>query len=280
MRCTLCGNWQGAAFYHTIACRAVCDLGYHIYIPPDCGAASPSLEQRKSRHGRKLFWLCYTSDKDISLHTGVPPLLIDEFCDLSLTQDRVSNNIDITSLTTFSNINQVDQVCKIPVFPSDIRLAQIKAQVCRLLYSPQAFKDFDSQVLLNIRHLGDQIEQWRLSIPPPQRPALISSSFLTSLGSAARDMCHVFLQLEYLYLMVVVHMAVRRFGAASTDIDDIAEDRHRLMHSSVDISLEASRSIFACLKVMINSLAEAAFWYVRTSFCFYRQTLAGATLPR
>lgn len=78
--------------------------------------------------------------------------------------------------------------------------------------------------------------------------------------------------------MVVIHMAVRRFGAASTEINDIAEDRHRLMHSSVDISLEASRSIFGCLKLMINSLVEAAFWYVFTCLCPWSQTLAGTTL--
>lgn len=211
-----------------------------------------------------LFWLCYTSDKDLSLHTGVPPLLIDEFCDLTLPQDCLSNRIDLLSLTTSFDTNQTDHAYTMPPFPIDIRLGQIKERVCRLLYSPKAFKDFNSQVLLNIRHLDDQIENWRLSIQSPQRPALISSSFINSLGSGAKDMCYFYLQLEYLYLMVVIHMAVRRFRAASTDISNIAEDRHRLIHSSVDISLEASRSIFGCLKAMINALSEEAFWYVTT----------------
>lgn len=134
-------------------------------------------------------------------------------------------------------------------FPRDVPLGQIKERVCRLLYSPKAFKDFDSQILLNIRHLDDQIENWRLSIDSPQRPALISSSFLNSLGSRANVMRYFYLQLEYLYLMVVVHMTVRRFRVSSTNI-------------SVDISLEASRSILGCLKVMINELSEEAFWYV------------------
>lgn len=75
-------------------------------------------------------------------------------------------------------------------------------------------------------------------------------------------MLYIYLQLEYLYLMVVMHMTVRRFKVASIDINDIAEDRHRLIHSSVDISLEASRSILGCLKTMINALSEEAFWYV------------------
>lgn len=75
-------------------------------------------------------------------------------------------------------------------------------------------------------------------------------------------MRYIYLQLEYLYLMVVVHMTVRRFRVSSTDISDIAEDRHRLIHSSVDISLEASRSILGCVKALINTLSEEAFWYV------------------
>lgn len=209
-----------------------------------------------------LFWLCYTSDKDLALHTGNPPLLIDEFCDLSLPQDCPSNHIVLPGLTTSSDIHQADHTYIMAPFPRNVPLGQVKERVCRLLYSPKAFKDFDSQVLLNIRHLDDQIENWRLSINPPQRPALISSSFLNSLGSKANDMRYVYLQLEYLYLMVVVHMTVRRFRVSSTDISDIAEDRHRLIHSSVDISLEASRSILGCLKVMINELSEEAFWYV------------------
>lgn len=209
-----------------------------------------------------LFWLCYMSDKDLSLHTGVPPLLIDEFCDLTLPQDCLSNGIGLPSLTTSFDTDQADHAYTMPPFPRDIRLGQIKERVCRLLYSPQAFKDFDSQVLLNIRHLDEQIENWRLSIQPPQRPALISSSFLNSLESRATDMLYIYLQLEYLYLMVVIHMTVRRFKVASIDINDIAEDRHRLIHSSVDISLEASRSILGCLKTMINALSKEAFWYV------------------
>lgn len=225
-----------------------------------------------------IFWLCYTSDKDLSLHTGVPPLLIDEFCDLALPQDCLSNRIDLLSLTASLDTDQTDHAYTMPPFPRDIRLGQIKERVCRLLYSPRAFKDFDSQVLLNIRHLDDRIENWRLSIQSPQRPALISSSFFNSLGSRANDMRHVYLQLEYLYLMVVVHMAVRRFRAASTDISNIAEDRHRLIHSSVEISLEASRSIFGCLKAMINALSEEAFWYVTILSCFWYKFLVSTLL--
>lgn len=91
-------------------------------------------------------------------------------------------------------------------------------------------------------------------------------------------MRYVYLQLEYLYLMVVVHMTVRRFRAASADISNIAEDRHRLIHSSVDISLEASRSILGYLKSMINVLSEGAFWYVTISSRFSSKSLRVTTL--
>lgn len=224
-----------------------------------------------------LFWLCYTSDKDLALHTGVPPLLIDEFCDLSLPQDCLST-IDLPSLITSSDQDETDHVYAMPPLPNDIRLGQIKERICRLLYSPRAFKDFDSQILLNIRHLDDQIEHWRLSLPSPQRPALMPSSFSNLVGSRAKDMRYAYLHLEYLYLMVVVHMAVRRFRVTSTDISDIAEDRHRLIHSSVDISLEASRSIFGCLKAMINALSEEAFWYVIILSCLWSKSLVGTPL--
>lgn len=274
MKCTISGNWEDAAFYHTIACRTVFALGYHTEIPPDCYTAAPSLEDRKSRHGRNLFWLCYTFDKDISLHTGVPPLLIDEFCDLISRPDFLSNATRVTSSAT-PNSDQADNALKIPAFPSDDNLGRIKERVCRLLYSPKAFKNFDIQVLHNIRYLDDEIEQWRLLIPPQRRPALISPSFLNSLSSGSRHMHHVLLQLEYLHLMTVLHMAVRRFRVTSTDTSDIDEDHHRLIHSSVDISLEASRSIFACLRFMIDALAQRAFWYVTAFACLHFQRSTG-----
>lgn len=262
IKCTVSGNWQDAAFYHTIACRTVCALGCHTDIPPDCDAAAPSLEDRKRRHGRKLFSLCYTIDKDISLHTGDPPLLIDDFCDLTFIKGCLSTSPGFPGSATSSEFDQADHDSITPVFSGNVGLSLIKERVCRLLYSPKAFKDFDIQVLQNIRHLDDLIEHWRLCIPAPQRPSLIPSSSFNAHSSGTKEMHHILLQLEYLYLMTVVHMAVRRFRVSSTDPSDIAEDHHRLIHSSVDISLEASRSIFACLRVMIDALAERAFWYV------------------
>ena len=45
-----------------------------------------TLEEHEDRHLRHLFWLCYVLDKDISLRTGRPPVIADQFCDLTLPE--------------------------------------------------------------------------------------------------------------------------------------------------------------------------------------------------
>jgi hypothetical protein len=133
--------------------------------------------------------------------------------------------------------------------------------VCRQLFSAQALKYNDDQLLLHIRKLDDEIECWRLSIPNGFRPALFVSQNTFS-NSPEERIPHIIrrmsLQLEYHHLMTVVHTTVRK---CTPDGADGIEDLHAVVHSSFDLSLVASRSTLLCLKALVSTTAEQALRY-------------------
>ncbi|EAA29292.2 hypothetical protein GE21DRAFT_6931 [Neurospora crassa] len=93
------GQVQSSAMLLALACRIMFMLGGHklsnaSWLPTPgsssgSGTTTPAsapidLGDRKRRHLRRLFWLCYSVDTDISLRTGQPPSIDDDHCDLSL----------------------------------------------------------------------------------------------------------------------------------------------------------------------------------------------------
>ncbi|KAH6972881.1 hypothetical protein BKA56DRAFT_592967 [Ilyonectria sp. MPI-CAGE-AT-0026] len=259
MHQTHTGQWQNATFMHSIACRMVCGLGGHIYQPLSC-------TERQSHHIRMLFWLCYVLDKDISLRSGQPPLLTEDYCDLTPPEDYLScyscspGSDDEDSRTSGDADGTFTSH-----FPGDPGLSYLKEKTCRLLYSPQAYRMTDSQLLLHIRQLEDELERWRISIPPEFRPKLSippNRSLLPVEMKTPQILRYINLQLEYHYLTTAIHTTVRRCGADRPEADDLPEDLHIVAHSSTDLTLEASRSTLLFLKAPISVLAEEAFWHV------------------
>lgn len=140
------GPWRCSSFLHSITCRVVCDLGGHFSQPENPPSADDPLEVRQRYHIRGLFWLCYVLDKDISLRSGRPPLLTEESCDLTLPEWAWA----------MSNSAAHEPIYHLP---NDLSLSIVKEKTYRLLYSPQAFKVSETQLLLNIRQLDDELEQ-------------------------------------------------------------------------------------------------------------------------
>ncbi|KAJ5987153.1 hypothetical protein N7451_011518, partial [Penicillium sp. IBT 35674x] len=262
LQCTFHGRWQDAAFFHSIACRIVCSLKGHIVQPTaQLGSDGSHVKAGKSHHIRVLFWLCYTLDKDISLRTGNPPLLIDYYCDLD-PLDASTNYFNY--LPSLSKFPAAEESYKniVPFLPADPHLSLLKEKVYLQLYSAQAMKDTDNQLLFHIRELDDQIECWRSSIPLNFRPAL-SVSQTTPPDPSEQCIPYITrcmsLQLDYHHLVTIIHTAVRK---CTVDSSDGVRDLHDVVHSSFDLSLEASRSTFWCLRVLIEIIAEDAFRFI------------------
>ncbi|CAI7570065.1 unnamed protein product [Penicillium bialowiezense] len=256
------GHWQKASIFNSMACSILCSLGGHMRQVEISPEVENSPEEREARHIRMLFWVSYMLDKDISLRTGSPPLLTDTYCDLSLPEDYMQH---YGYLPTREESRQPEgQLFEhlTTYIPVDPRLSCLKEKVSRNLFSAQALKNDNNQLLLNIRQLDDEIEHWRLSIPTHFRPALFvsQSSPLNTLDGQSPHFSRLMsLQLEYHHLMTVIHTTVRK---CIPDAGDGYRDQHHVVHSSFDISLEASRSTIWCIKLLCIKATEGKIRFI------------------
>ncbi|KAM3428669.1 hypothetical protein MY4824_008709 [Beauveria thailandica] len=191
--------------------------------------------------------LCFILDKNIALRSGRPPLLTEEYYDGNFTSAA-------PGLTELPHD-----------YPSDPKLNLVKERTCRLLYSPKAAKSSDGEILQYIRQLDYELEQWRLSVPRLIRPRLsIPPDFSPLIGEATRRQKKqlINLQLDYHYTLIAIHAMVRKCGAANEETE-LPEDLHSVVHSSVDISLEAGRSTLTFLGLSLKLLGRGASQYVQ-----------------
>lgn len=224
----------------------ICDLGGHFAHQP---SFESHLLEDSNRHSyiRQLFWLCYINDKDIALRAGKPPLLTTDYCDLSLP--------DWTDIVHGASGTESARG-----LTQDPHLSIIKEKACRILHSPSTFKLPDSRLLWNIRELDDDLERWRLSIPAWMRPQLNVQSNRLNMPAQATElqkMQCMNLQLDYLYMLINIHTTVRRCGTNHRD-ESMAEDLHSVVHSSIDLSLEAARSTLRFLMAGTSALGAHA----------------------
>ncbi|OHW99211.1 fungal specific transcription factor [Colletotrichum incanum] len=258
------GRWQEAESFLSIACRMVCILGGHIHESKQALSNEISLPNRKARHIRNLFWLCYISDKNLSLRTGQPPLLADIYCDLTLPDNYFScyTYLRVLEECLHSGDSRITNLT--PHFWGDVQLGCLKEKIYRLLYSVHAMNDKDNQLLVHIRQLDDEIECWRLTVPVDFRPALSVSPETLIAAPEIRTpqrKRYFHLLLEYWYLMTFIHTTVRRYDA-HTVIGDGSRDLHSVIHSSYDLSLEAGRSTLRCLRVFMKTLSDEDLWFL------------------
>ncbi|KAF4415147.1 hypothetical protein FACUT_13645 [Fusarium acutatum] len=151
--------------------------------------------------------------------------------------------------------------------PRDANLARIKENASNILCSPRAFKYTEGELLANVRQLDDELEEWRLSVSASYRPRLSISSDLVyglpaSLNKRDRVKEHSYfinLQLDYLFTIINIHTLVRKCGDLEENLPD---DLHSVVHSSADLSIEASRSIFRILDQIVELWEEDALWIV------------------
>lgn len=258
------GRLQAAAMLHAIACRSVFMLGGHAYRPIKPYTAQVSHQERESRQLRLLFWLCYIFDKDISLRMNQPPLMSEDYCDLTLPEGYVNSYFFLPEIDPCLTTRLDVDANPVPLFPGELRLSQFKAKTTRLLYSAQAVNKTEAELFQDIRELDDELERWRLSIIPEFRPSLsISESAAESImlngPLPMRGMRRIVMHLEYHHLMTTIHRASGRCSVPS-------EASHSTpgpvggVTSSIDITIEASRSTLVFLKTATRGLEAAAFW--------------------
>lgn len=226
----------------SLSCHVIVDLDGHS-DSSNARSTSEDYSERLRRHTRGLFWLCYRLDKDASLRQGRPPILTQEHCDLSFPDDY-GNSWMLPD-------HHAESMMK-PYLSAASRLSLIKENGCRLLFSRSATYTDDNLILLNIRHLDDELEKWRVTLPHTIQPTLaISADHATSstyFGSR-REVWSLVLQLDYSYTLIMIHTSIRKCNKAGSEPGSISEDLHQVVHSSINLSLEAARSTLHLLRI-------------------------------
>lgn len=190
-------------------------------------------------------------DKEIALRTGQPPAIDDDQCDLTLPEGYLEVQYVDRALY---NPAMLANDSAIPVMPGDLRLGLIKSKACKLLYSTEALKKSDAELLRDIRELDDELEKWRLSVPPQHRPVLSMprDGARTESIKCPEGIRTIVIHFEYHYLVATVHRATSRCGPESSELAGI--------RMSQLLTVEASRSTLLYLRFAIDVLLEEAFW--------------------
>lgn len=262
MHQTFSGRLQAAAMFHSVAYRLIFMLGGHLNMDVKPFGAEVTRQERETRHLRMLFWLCYILDKDISLRAGQPPMIDDDYCDLTLPDGYLESRFSLAPLgDDFMSPSYADDSL-VPYLPGDLRLSKLKSKVSRVLYSFQALRKSDTEVLRLIRELDDELENWRISIPQAFRPTLsISENFrLVPELKLPQSMQRIGLHLEYHHLLASIHRASGRCNTGNPNSDPQNCETRSCIKSSMALALEASRSTLYYLRAAVDGLASEAFW--------------------
>ncbi|RSL49912.1 hypothetical protein CEP53_008990 [Fusarium sp. AF-6] len=115
------------------------------------------IEQRK-----RVFWIAYMLDKDLCLRAGRPPAQDDDDMNVELPDADPEDNI--------GNIPLADGKGKMNLFRVMCEFATIESEVYKRLYSVQATKQSDGELLNTIGELDQKLEDWKDRIPIDYRP--------------------------------------------------------------------------------------------------------------
>ncbi|KAH6707388.1 C6 zinc finger domain-containing protein [Verticillium dahliae] len=258
------GDFQRGSVVHALACRVLFMLGGHAQ--PSQRSTTNNAVYRAERnkwlesHLRQMFWMTYTLDKEVSVRTGLPPSIEDDYCDLTLPQAHRDPQLMVRegagSLSDTNSTRRAWLGTFPTTLPGDLTLTIIKSKTYRALYSTAALRKSDAELLRDIRELDEELERWRCSVPQPFRPALAFSEDAAS--SIDKDMDrHIIMKksiihFEYHYLSAAIHRASGRCSVWAGGEG---------VSSSVAITVQASRSTLIYLRAAADGITETAFWY-------------------
>ncbi|KYK61473.1 binuclear Zn cluster-containing protein [Drechmeria coniospora] len=115
------------------------------------------IEQRK-----RVFWIAYMLDKDLSLRSGRPAAQDDDDMNVELPDANPPDNI--------GNIPLADGKGKMNLFRVMCECTVIEGNVYRRLYSIKASKQTPGEILNTIGELDQELEEWKENIPIDFRP--------------------------------------------------------------------------------------------------------------
>ncbi|CAP98669.1 Pc22g13810 [Penicillium rubens Wisconsin 54-1255] len=155
----------------------------------ESGLCPEEVEQR-----RRIFWIAYCLDKEISLRAGIPIAQRDDDMDVLLPTEIPLDNIGIMPTT--------DRQETFNVLRSTCELALIKSQVHKHLYSVAARDRPLVEVAGSVAMLDEKLQQWKESIPTEFRP---EPRRVSTFPQSPVAVVLLYLHLSYFNCLIAIH---------------------------------------------------------------------------
>lgn len=148
-------NPQPSFFLVSAAIRLSHSIGLHKK------GSSFNLNPVEAEQRKRVFWVAYCVDKDTCLRSGRPSAQDDDDMNVELPSENPTDNVGNIPLADGGKINLFRLMCE---------FALIESKVYKKLYSVEAAKQSDGELLNTIGDLDKELEDWKDRIPIDFRP--------------------------------------------------------------------------------------------------------------
>ncbi|KAL4821083.1 fungal-specific transcription factor domain-containing protein [Aspergillus spinulosporus] len=172
-----------------------------------------TLSSEDMEHRRRIFWIAYCLDREyraslyferpaliqarISIRFGRPPTQSDE--DISIDLPTATSMGDFQKLSSTSKQREFD------AFRAHCKLATIKSQLYKDLYSAAAKDRPLSEIMASIGTLDEMLRNWREDLPPECRP---ESYGLPSVSQSSVSVMLLYLHCSYFNCLIAIHRLI------------------------------------------------------------------------
>ncbi|RDW86162.1 fungal specific transcription factor domain-containing protein [Aspergillus mulundensis] len=121
-----------------------------------------SLSSEEKEHRRRIFWIAYCLDREISLRFGKPPTQSDEDISIGLPTEPPKDSVRIAPSTY--------RYGDFDAFRAHCQLATIKSQLYKDLYSAAAKDRPLSEIMASVGTLDGMLQSWKEDLPSECQP--------------------------------------------------------------------------------------------------------------
>jgi hypothetical protein len=208
-------------------------IGLHRQESYHSGIPLAEIEQRK-----RVFWLCYILDKDISMRSGQPSVQHDDDIDVELPSDSMSDGVGYIFLA--------HGLWPMNFFRLRIQLAVIQGAIYKDLYSAKATKQSDAHRAAIVLELDERLRQWKDSTAIDFNP-----DYLTQKLQEPFDILHmVILYFTYFNCLTLIHRSSFQNMSWKTRAPNSIEPFNPRNFSSKPVVIDTARSALKLMRLI------------------------------
>ncbi|OQE11776.1 hypothetical protein PENVUL_c002G00672 [Penicillium vulpinum] len=199
---------------------------------------------------RRVFWIAFILDADISQRTGRPAVQDIRDYNTLLPQENPADGLGVMEIEN-TNMN---------FFSALARFSLVQRKVCAELYSTDAFNKTKEQLMKDVKGCLDDLEAWKRSIPPILRPR---RSFSIGHHAFLPNILRLHFAYHCCYLNIHRVCLLPRRWAASPQNEGLSppglsNDRDR----SLQQSIEAARAAIELISQVRGHYGQSFEWSI------------------